>query len=65
MIEWGEIVRQQLLLVVPIAPRCKDDCKGLCPVCGCDRNTEICACVTKQTDPRWDALKNIKLETRN
>jgi len=65
LINWGEVVGQHLLVALPIAPRCKEDCKGLCPVCGIDRNTETCACVTKQMDPRWDKLKQLKLDTRN
>ena len=34
--------REVLLLELPMAPLCRDDCRGLCPVCGADRNVEIC-----------------------
>jgi uncharacterized protein len=61
-IEWGSLVREHLLLALPIAPRCKESCKGLCPVCGINKNEAECTCVTKQTDPRWDKLKLLKLD---
>ena len=39
---------------------CKEDCKGLCPKCGCDLNEKECSCTTKEIDPRWAVLKNFK-----
>jgi uncharacterized protein len=62
VVDWAAIVREQLLLALPIAPRCREDCKGLCPVCGVNKNETDCGCVTKQTDPRWDKLKLLKLD---
>ena len=44
---------------ITMAPLCKEDCKGLCPVCGCDLNTESCSCDTKTVDPRLAVLKNL------
>jgi uncharacterized protein len=41
-LELGEAAREVLLLELPIAPHCRDDCQGLCPVCGADRNVESC-----------------------
>jgi uncharacterized protein len=41
---------------------CKEDCAGLCPSCGIDRNTGTCDCTTETTDSRWDALKDLKLD---
>jgi len=49
-------VRDAVLLDLPRAPVCRDDCAGLCPQCGVDRNREQCACETRALDPRWDAL---------
>jgi len=43
-LDLSDPVREALLLELPIAPRCRDDCKGLCPRCGGDRNTDACAC---------------------
>jgi uncharacterized protein len=61
IIDWGSQVRESLVLALPLAPRCKDDCKGLCPVCGIDKNEAECQCVVKQMDPRWEKLKTLKL----
>ncbi len=51
------ILLEQLQLNVPMRALCRDDCAGLCPVCGEDRNRTACGCQTGVTDPRWDALK--------
>jgi uncharacterized protein len=61
VVDWGSIVREQLLLSLPMAPRCKDDCKGLCPSCGIDRNYATCDCQTDRIDPRWEKLRLVKL----
>jgi len=58
-IDIDEIVKEQILLTVPARTLCRDDCKGICPECGIDRNTGECSCVTDNTDPRWAALKNL------
>jgi uncharacterized protein len=55
-----EIVKEQILLAVPTRMLCREDCKGICPQCGTDRNTGECNCETKEIDPRWAALKNLK-----
>jgi len=54
------LFREQFVLAVPYAPLCKEDCKGLCPQCGIDRNTGTCSC-EKPIDPRLAALKGLKL----
>ncbi len=53
-----EVVRTCLLLELPSRFLCKEDCKGLCSVCGCDLNEKTCSCNTKERDPRWDVLKD-------
>ncbi len=58
-IDVDEIVREQILLAVPTRMLCREDCKGICPECGADRNTGECNCVTNDIDPRWAALKNL------
>jgi DUF177 domain-containing protein len=42
-LELGDAAREVLLLELPMAPKCRDDCRGLCPVCGADRNVEACS----------------------
>ncbi len=59
-IDVDEIVKEQILLAVPTRMLCREDCKGICPECGVDRNTGECNCETKEIDPRWAALKNLK-----
>jgi uncharacterized protein len=54
------VLREQFVLAVPFAPLCQDDCKGLCPQCGIDRNTGTCSCEAP-VDPRLAALKDLKL----
>jgi uncharacterized protein len=48
--------RAAVLLEVPIKNLCREDCRGLCPVCGADRNAGNCACQPTRGDPRWEAL---------
>ena len=58
-IDVDEVVKEQVLLAVPTRMLCREDCKGICPECGTDRNTGDCNCVDKDIDPRWAALKNL------
>ncbi|WP_338865261.1 DUF177 domain-containing protein [Myxococcus stipitatus] len=60
-IDLDPIIREQLLLAVPMNIVCKDDCKGLCSQCGTNLNEAKCQCETKPVDPRLAPLKNIKL----
>lgn len=59
-IDVPEIVREQILLNLPEQTFCTADCKGLCPKCGGDRNLIDCNCDEPETDPRWEALKNLR-----
>jgi uncharacterized protein len=59
-IDLEPLFREQFVLAVPFAPLCAEDCKGLCPQCGIDRNTGTCSC-EKPIDPRLAALKGLKL----
>ena len=59
-IDVDEIVKEQILLAVPTRLLCREDCKGICPECGIDKNTGECQCVKDDIDPRWAALKNLK-----
>jgi DUF177 domain-containing protein len=49
------MVRDAVLLELPLAPLCGEDCRGLCPHCGADLNEEACGCVAPR-DPRWANL---------
>ena len=53
------MVREAILLALPLKPLCSKDCKGLCPICGTDLNKSECSCVKRETDPRWEKLKGL------
>ncbi|HEX2639855.1 MAG TPA: DUF177 domain-containing protein [Pyrinomonadaceae bacterium] len=59
-IDVNNVVREQILLNLPEQVLCTEECKGLCPKCGADRNLINCNCEETETDPRWSALKNFK-----
>lgn len=48
-----------VLLELPIKNVCREDCAGICPVCGANRNRESCDCRTSSGDPRWGALRGL------
>ena len=52
-----EEVADEMFLSLPLRNLCSDECKGLCPKCGCNKNEKECNCVTKEIDPRWAILK--------
>ena len=52
-----DVVREQVLLSLPERALCREDCKGLCPHCGENRNERDCGCGSKQIDSRWSALQ--------
>ena len=54
-----DAVREQVLLTLPGRTLCREDCKGLCPHCGINRNLATCECVEKPVDPRLSVLAGI------
>jgi uncharacterized protein len=58
--ELEDSLREQVLLDVPIKALCRYDCKGLCSVCGANRNLQPCDCGQNKPDPRWSALGDLK-----
>ena len=55
-----DVLREQVLLSLPVRTLCKPDCKGLCPRCGQNRNTQPCSCDHTPADPRWEALAGLR-----
>jgi uncharacterized protein len=55
-----DVLREQVLLSLPVRTLCKPDCKGLCPRCGENRNTQACSCEDGPSDPRWEALSGLR-----
>jgi uncharacterized protein len=61
VIDLEPMVRDALLLELPLAPLCNADCAGLCATCGANRNLTHCECATNEIDPRWAALRSLEL----
>jgi uncharacterized protein len=59
-IEMDDLVREEILLAVPGHILCREDCRGLCPVCGIDRNQGSCQCEPGGTESRWQGLENLR-----
>ena len=55
------LAREALILDLPLAPLCQEDCRGLCPTCGADRNLGDCDCPPAEVDSRWAALDVLRL----
>ena len=62
-IDLDALVFEQILLLIPMKPLCAEACRGLCPQCGANLNTESCACRPGAVDRRLEALKNFKART--
>jgi uncharacterized protein len=63
VIDLGAIVREQVILGMPMSPRCRENCAGLCTVCGQNKNERDCGHKPPAlADPRLAVLKNLKVE---
>jgi uncharacterized protein len=54
-------IQEQVLLAIPLQPVCRPDCRGLCSRCGKSLNAGPCGCEPAEPDPRWAALRRLKL----
>ncbi|MDP9072105.1 MAG: DUF177 domain-containing protein [Actinomycetota bacterium] len=63
---WGDqldlepMARDAVLLELPLAPLCREECRGLCPSCGANLNEGGCSCQRVPEDPRWAALDALR-----
>jgi len=55
-IELADVVREQVTIELPIRSVCREECRGICPICGKNRNIEACTCREEFHDPRWESL---------
>ena len=55
-----DVLREQVLLSLPVRTLCKPDCKGLCQRCGVNRNNQPCSCEAGPSDLRWEALAGLR-----
>ncbi len=61
-IQLNDVLREVVLLALPMQLVCSESCKGICPVCGQNRNQRECACHTSAADDRWNKLKDLRTE---
>ena len=62
-LETVDVLREQVMLALPMQRVCSEVCKGICPVCGRNRNEVDCDCKVETTDDRWSAaLRNLELK---
>ncbi len=60
----SDLVKEQIILNIPMKPLCDELCKGICLRCGADLNTDECTCSEKEIDPRLEVLKKL-LNSKN
>jgi uncharacterized protein len=54
-----EILAEQIMLQLPMQRVCSENCEGICPICGKNRNETACRCTALPADDRWSALRNL------
>lgn len=59
MLDLAAVCWEQFMLSLPVAPLCKEDCKGLCPSCGTNLNEGECSCERGHDDPRMAPLRDL------
>lgn len=65
VLDLAAVVEGETTLALPMKALCRPDCRGLCPVCGGNRNASPCTCGDSPPDPRWAPLRGLaqKLST--
>jgi uncharacterized protein len=61
VIDLGPWFRELLALALPVQPLCREDCRGLCPRCGADRNEESCGCTEVKAGSPFEVLSRLKI----
>lgn len=64
-IKLEDVLTEQVLLAAPVKVLCKEECMGLCPQCGRNRDSEACQCAPEFKDPRWAALEELRKKLEN
>ena len=59
-VDLAPLVREAMILALPTKPLCREDCCGLCPRCGANRNAGACGCREERSDPRLEVLRTLK-----
>lgn len=63
-IDLGAFFQEVVTLVLPFQPRCREDCRGLCPACGIDRNAESCECEPRVAKSPFAVLERLRAGQR-
>lgn len=58
-VDIGPTVLASLVVEAPFAPLCAEECKGICPTCGTNRNVEECDCPPEEVESPFAALKDL------
>lgn len=61
-VELADVLREQILLWLPMSGLCGEGCKGICSQCGKNLNLGSCSCEPERGDTRWDSLRNLQLK---
>jgi len=64
-VDLSRVVENETTLALPMKPLCREDCRGLCPVCGGNRNLAPCACPERAPDPRLAPLRDLATRLRH
>jgi len=59
-VDLTDSLRECIILALPTYPVCREDCRGICPVCGQNLNEGSCSCAGEERDGRWDVLDSLK-----
>jgi uncharacterized protein len=61
-LQLNDVLREVVLLALPMQLVCNESCKGICAICGQNRNQRECACQSAAADDRWHKLKDLRTE---
>ena len=61
IVDLESILREQIILMLPLKPLCDEACEGLCPYCGANRTSETCSCPTDAVDSPFARLAKLKI----
>ncbi len=59
-VDLDAIIREQVYLSIPMQSLCREDCAGLCHICGANLNSTQCECLLESGHPGFSKLKNLK-----
>jgi len=59
LLDLNRLIQTEAMLGLPMKPLCREACRGLCPICGGNRNSDACACEVRLPDPRLAVLKTL------